>query len=64
MVMHKYKITWKRKEDVKDIKFTTTFMKDFPSSIDEVQRSLDVARLVSELSRYKGLTIIKIEEME
>lgn len=62
--MHKYKITWKRGEDIRGIKFTTIFMKDFPSSVDEVQRALDVARLISELTHYKGLTIIKIEEIE
>lgn len=64
MVMYKYRVTWKRKENVEDIKFTTIFMKDFPNSVDEVQRALDVARLLSELPRYKGLTIIKIEEIE
>ncbi|MEM3765820.1 MAG: hypothetical protein QXU46_02190 [Candidatus Bathyarchaeia archaeon] len=64
MVMYKYKITWKREEGAKVIEFTTIFMKDFPSSVDEVQRALDVARLISELPHYKGLTIIKIEEIE
>jgi hypothetical protein len=61
MVMHKYRITWKREGN---IEFVTIFMKDFPSSVDEVQRILDVARLISELPHYKALTIIRIEEIE
>jgi len=49
MVLHKYRITWKKEGNTE---FSTVFMKDFPSSIDEVQRILDVARLISELPHY------------
>jgi hypothetical protein len=61
MTVYRYRITWKRQNG---LEFVTVFMKDFAESLDEVQRALDVSRLLPELHQYKGLNILRIEEVE
>lgn len=62
MVFHKYKITW-QKNETRNVKFTTTVMKDF-NNLDEVERILDIYRMLSEHPSYKKVKILKIEEIE
>ncbi|MEM2738671.1 MAG: hypothetical protein QXK93_06780 [Candidatus Bathyarchaeia archaeon] len=62
MVLYKYRITW-QKNETGDVKFTTVVMKDFVN-LDEVERVLDIYRMLSEHPSYKKLKILKIEEIE
>jgi len=62
MVLYKYRITW-QKSETGDVKFTTVVMKDFVN-LDEVERVLDIYRMLSEHPSYKKLKILKIEEIE
>lgn len=62
MVLHKYRITW-QKNETGNVKFTTVVMKDFVN-LDEVERILDIYRMLSEHPSYKKLKILKIEEIE
>ena len=62
MVLHKYKITWQI-DKIEGVKFVTTFMRDF-GYVDEVERVLEIFRMLSEHPSYKKVKILKIEEVE